>query len=126
MTAAELGPRRPPGRLSEVAVGVVVGALGVAAALLVLAVSDDVTYAPLVGAVAVSVWAGGERGGVTAVITAWLLASRALTDSGVRLPLGLEIDLRWGVALVFGAIVAAVGFGMRRGHRTRCGRGRPG
>ena len=28
----------------------------------------------------------------------------------------LELDVRWAVALVFGVIVAGVGFGMRRGH----------
>ena len=54
------------------------GALGVAAALLVLELSDDVTYAPLVGAVAVAIWAGGGTAGVAAVVTAWVLASWAL------------------------------------------------
>ena len=115
-TAAKLGPRRPRGWVAGAAIGVAVGALGVAAALLVLELSDDVTYAPLVGAVAVAIWAGGGTAGIAAVVTAWLLAGWALTTSRVPLLLGLELDVRWAVALVFGVIVAGVGFGMRRGH----------
>lgn len=113
--AGELQPRAR-GLVAGVTVGVIIGALGVLAAMLVLALSDDVTYAPLVGAVAVAVWAAGGTGGIAAVVTGWTLAAWALTAPRIPFVVGTDVDARWAVALVFGIIVAGVGFGMRRGH----------
>ncbi len=116
MPAGELQPRAR-GLVAGVTVGVIIGALGVLAAMLVLALSDDVTYAPLVGAVAVAVWAAGGTGGIAAVVTGWTLAAWALTAPRIPFVVGTDVDARWAVALVFGIIVAGVGFGMRRGHQ---------
>lgn len=115
MAADELRPRAR-GLVAGIAVGAVVGALGALASILVLELSDDVTYAPLVGAVAIAVWAAGGTGGVGAVASGWALAAWTLTGPRISLPVGLQLDVRWAIALLFGLIVAGVGFGMRRGQ----------
>ena len=111
----DLGPRAR-GVIASAALGVIVGALGVLAAVLVLELSDDRTYAPLVGAVAIAVWVAGGTGGVAAIVTGWAIAVWALTAPRVSFPVGADVDLRWAVALVVGIVVAGVGIGMRRGH----------
>lgn len=114
-TQPALGPRAR-GLVVGAALGVIVGALGVLAAVLVLELSNDVTYAPLVGAVAIAVWVAGGTGGVAAIVTGWGLAAWVLTAPRLPFLVGSDVDPRWVVALVFGIVVAGVGFGMRRGH----------
>jgi serine/threonine-protein kinase RsbW len=117
--AAPAGDLRPRARglVSGVAVGVIIAVLGVLGAMLVLTLSDDVTYAPLVGAVAVAVWAAGGTSGIAAVVTGWTLAAWALAAPRRSFAIESRDELvRWAVALVVGIIVAGVGFGMRRGH----------
>ena len=112
---SDLYPRARSAAVAAVT-GAVIGALGVLVAALVLEASDDIGYAPLVGAVAIAVWTAGAIGGVAAILCAWVLAIWALT-----LPheLSLRIEsradfVRWAVALVVGIVVAGVGLGMRR------------
>ena len=112
----ELRPRAR-GRITAIAVGGLVGVAGVVVAALCLSVSDQVTYAPLVGAVAVAVWAAGGVGGIASVVTGWLVAAWALTPPRASFEFqSREEFVRWAVALAVGVVVAAVGAGMRRGH----------
>ncbi len=113
--ANELRPR-VRSIFAAIAIGAASGVLGIAAARLVLLVDDDVTYAPLVGAVAVAIWLAGGPGGIAAVVSGWLVAAWALTDEGIGGPAGANLDVRWTVGLLFGIMVAGIGFGMRRDH----------
>ncbi len=115
-TADKLRPRAR-GPVTAIVVGGLVGSLGVLASALVLTVSDQVTYAPIVGAVAVAVWAAGGVGGLASVVTGWLVAAWALTPPRMSFQFQSRDEfVRWAIALAVGVVVAGVGFGMRRGH----------
>lgn len=115
VSATDIRPRAR-GLAGGVAIGVLVGSAGVLGAVVVLSLSDDVTYAPLVGAVAVAVWLAGGTGAVAALVTGWGLAAWALRPTPQLAFESGSQDVRWSVALVVGIIVAAVGVGMRKGH----------
>lgn len=113
------GEFRPParGEVASVAVGVIIGALGALGATLILALSDHIVYAPLVGAVAIAVWTAGLTGGVAALVTAWGLAAWALIPPRFTFEIAARDELiGWVASLVVGVIVAGVGVAMRRGH----------
>ncbi len=115
-TAAAVRPRAR-GQVAATAVGIIIGALGVLGATLILALSDDVGYAPLVGAAAISVWTAGTTGGIAAVVTGWALAAWALTPPRFTFDIATRDDfVRWAVSLVVGVIVTGIGIAMRGGH----------
>lgn len=73
-------------------------------------------YVLLVGAVAVTVWYGGFRPGLVAIVVGWALAFATFVGDDA-LDLSGEGDLlRWGVALVTALVVVWVSYLMRRGH----------
>jgi len=117
LTAA--GEFRPRARseAAAVVVGAIIGALGVLGAALILALSDDIGYAPLVGAAAIAVWTAGATGGIAALVTGWALAAWALVPPHFTLDVATRDEfVRWLTSLIVGVIVAGVGIAMRRGH----------
>lgn len=105
------------GLLSAVCVGATCGLIGTTIAALLLPLVGDASYAPLVGAVAVAVWAGGGIGGTAAVVAAWTLGFWVLAEprgsSGIS---SRDEFVRWVTSLVVGVIVVGAGFVMRRGY----------
>ena len=87
------------------------------ASTVVLALSGDVSYTPLVGGVAIAIWLAGGTAGVAALVTAWTLGAWALTPPLLRFDLVSGDDFtRWSVSLAIGVLVCAVGVVARRGH----------
>ena len=117
LTAANDFRPRARGEIAAVAVGVVIGALGVLGATVILALSDDISYAPLVGAAAIAVWTAGATGGVAALVTGWGLAAWALAPPRFAFDIGTRDEfVRWAASLIVGVVVTGVGIAMRRGH----------
>jgi len=115
-TAGQFRPRAR-GEVAAVAVGVIIGALGVLGATVILAFSDDLLYAPLVAAVAIAVWTAGTTGGIAALVTAWGLAAWALAPPRFTLDIATKDEfVRWATSLIVGMIVAGVGIATRRGQ----------
>jgi len=113
-TAAAFRPRAR-GQGAAAAVGITIGALGALGATLVLALSDNIAYAPLVGAAAIAVWTAGTTGGIAAVVTGWALAAWALTPPRFTLDVGKRDEfVSWAVSLIVGVIVTGVGIAERR------------
>ena len=79
--------------------------------------SDEVVYAPLLGAVAVAVWLAGRPGVIAAIVGGWALAAYAITPPRMSFSFASRDDLvRWTVSLAIGVVIAAVGITMRRGQ----------
>ncbi|MCY7301468.1 MAG: SpoIIE family protein phosphatase [Thermoleophilia bacterium] len=113
-TAAAFRPRARR-RVAAAAVGIIIGALGALGATLILALSDNTGYAPLVGAAAIAVWRAGTTGGIAAVVTGWALAAWALTPPRFTLDATTRDELvRWAASLIVGVIVTGVGIAERR------------
>jgi GAF domain-containing protein/anti-sigma regulatory factor (Ser/Thr protein kinase) len=114
--ARRLAPRTR-GVVSAGVVGALIGVSGVIVAAAVLPLTDEATYAPLVGAVTLAVWFAGGIGGATAVVAGWGLAYWALTPPSWTFSGSPSDDLmRWATSLIVGLVVAGVGWTMRRGH----------
>ncbi len=111
-TEAKRGSHRSS-LVARVATGAVVAVLGVLTSKLLLDVSGEISFVPLVGAVAVAVWVAGGVGGGAALFTAWTIAAIWIPDPRVTL---LETSIRWSASLAFGLVVAAVGLRLRRGR----------
>lgn len=115
-SAGELGPR-VRSAVVAVAIGVAAGALGVLASVVLLPLSDEVIYAPLLGAVAISVWTAGRAGVVTTIVMGYGLAAWAITPPRMELDVASRDDLiRWAASLAVAVIIGLVGLGMRLGH----------
>ena len=115
-TAAAFRPRAR-GQVGATAVGIIIGALGVLGATVILALSDDIGYATLVGAAAIAVWTAGATGGIAAIATGWGLAAWLLLPPRFALEIAAKDDfVRWSISLIVGVIVAGIGVAMRRGQ----------
>ena len=64
---ADLGPH-VRGVIAAVALGFAIGVVGVLVAEALSGLSDEVVYAPLLGAVAVAVWVAGRPGVIAAIV----------------------------------------------------------
>lgn len=112
----ELGPH-VRSVIAAVALGFAIGAVGVLVSESLFRLSDDVIYAPLLGAVAVAVWVAGRPGAVTAVVSGWGLAAYGITPPRMSLDFASRDDfVRWAASLVVGVLIAGVGIAMRRGQ----------
>lgn len=116
-TAEDLGPR-VRSAVAAVAIGFAAGALGVMASVLLLPLSNEVLYSPLLGAVAISVWTAGRAGAVATIVGGYGLALWAITPPRMSFDVTSRDDLvRWAASLVVAVIIGFVGFGMRLGHQ---------
>ena len=113
---ADLGPH-VRGVIAAVALGFAIGVVGVLVAEALSGLSDEVVYAPLLGAVAVAVWLAGRPGVIAAIVGGWALAAYAITPPRMSFSFASRDDLvRWTVSLAIGVVIAAVGITMRRGQ----------
>jgi GAF domain-containing protein/anti-sigma regulatory factor (Ser/Thr protein kinase) len=110
-----LGPH-VAGRRVSILIGGGIGLLGAGAVgLLLVLVSSDPIYAPLLGAVSIAVWLSGASGAVASIVTGWGVAAVAFTDPRFSPQIGSRDErVRWGASLAIGILIAAVGYGMRR------------
>ncbi len=112
----DLGPH-VRGVITAVALGFAIGAVGVLISESLKGLSDEVVYAPLLGAVAVAVWVAGKPGVIAAVVSGWALAAYAITPPRMSASFASRDDfVRWATSLAVGVLIAAVGIAMRRGQ----------
>ena len=112
----DLGPH-VRGVITAVALGFAIGAVGVLISEALKGLSDEVVYAPLLGAVAVAVWVAGKPGVIAAVVSGWALAAYAITPPRMSASFSSRDDLvRWATSLAVGVLIAAIGIAMRRGQ----------
>ena len=112
----DLGPH-VRGVITAVALGFAIGAVGVLISESLKGLSDEVVYAPLLGAVAVAVWVAGKPGVIAAVVSGWALAAYAITPPRMSASFSSRDDfVRWATSLAVGVLIAAVGIAMRRGQ----------
>ena len=115
-SVGDLGPH-VRGVIAALAIGVAIGATGVLVSALLLGVSDEAIYAPLLGAVAVAVWVAGRLGAFAAIVTGWTLAVYAITPPRMSFSISSRDDfVRWLVSLLVGILIGGVGIAMRRGQ----------
>lgn len=109
---------RTRGRVEGIAIGAVAGAVGVGVASLLMTVSDEVLYGPLIAAVVLAMWAGGGEAAVAALTSGWLLAVFFLVTPRHSFGSIASGDnaVRWGSSLVGAIVIAAITYRMRRGH----------
>ena len=89
----DLGPH-VRGVIAAVALGFAVGVVGVLVCEALSGISDEVVYAPLLGAVAIAVWVAGRPGVIAALISSAFVSGLGPTVT---------------TAIVF-LVVAAIGF----------------
>ena len=95
----DLGPH-VRGVIAAVALGFAIGVVGVLVSEALFGLSDEVVYAPLLGAVAVAVWVAGRPGVIAAVISGWALAAYAITPPRMSLSFASRDDfVRWATSL---------------------------
>lgn len=115
-SVGDLGPH-VRGVISALAIGVAIGGIGVLVSALLFGVSDDVIYAPQLGAVAIAVWIAGRFGALAAIVTGWALADYAITSPRMSFGFDSRDDfVRWAISLLVGILIGAVGIAMRRGQ----------
>ena len=112
----DLGPH-VRGVITAVALGFAIGVVGVLISESLHGLSDEVVYAPLLGAVAVAVWVAGKPGVIAAVVSGWALAAYAITPPRMAASFASRDDfVRWATSLAVAVVIAAVGIAMRRGQ----------
>ena len=99
-----------------IALGILAAAIGVLVAAFVDALTDDVVFAPLIGAVVVAIWAGGGTAGIAAVAAGWPLALWVLVPPVYTLDATHDALVTWAASLATAIVIAAVAFAMRRSH----------
>ncbi len=107
---------RTRGIVVAIALGILAAAIGVLVAAFVDALTDDVVYAPLIGAVVVAIWAGGGIAGIAAVATGWPLALWILAPPGYALDAAHGALVPWAASLATAIVIGSVAFAMRRRH----------
>jgi GAF domain-containing protein/anti-sigma regulatory factor (Ser/Thr protein kinase) len=97
-------------------VAAVVTSIALASTALLLPATETITYSPLLGAVALSVWYGGLGPGLAAIAVTWPIALIALTEPYFTLDRDGETLGRWAVSLLVALAITAVAWWMRRGR----------
>jgi GAF domain-containing protein/anti-sigma regulatory factor (Ser/Thr protein kinase) len=99
-------------------VAAALAAIGLSGLLILADVVDTATYAPLVGAAAITAWYGGLGPALVSLALGWLAALFVLTEPHFSLT-GLEGEevVRWLVALVVALLVVWASFMTQRGQR---------
>jgi GAF domain-containing protein/anti-sigma regulatory factor (Ser/Thr protein kinase) len=90
--------------------------IGLASTALLLPATETITYSPLLGAVALSVWYGGLGPALAATVVSWPIALVALTEPYFTLDQDGETLARWAVSLLVALAITAVAWWMRRGR----------
>ena len=119
------GPRgaATPWRAYGLAVLATLVALGMVAALLPL--TDQATYAPLLGAVVVAVWYGGLGPGLVSIALGWAFSYWALVRPRFSLDVASTDEfVRWLVPLVVALLIVSISWAMQRGLRRATRRAR--
>ena len=111
------------GRASRAyAFGVAAAGAGVGIEALLLPLTDEVSYAPLLGAVALAVWYGGLGPGLLCAASGWAVASYALAAprGSLSFATGNEFT-RWLVSLLVALVVIGVSAALQRArvHEAR-------
>ena len=115
-SVGDLGPH-VRGVIAALAIGVAIGASGVLCSALLLALSDEAIYAPLLGAVAVAVWVAGRYAALAAIVSGWVLADYAISPPRMSFAFGSRDDfVRWAASLAVAILIGLVGIAMRRGQ----------
>ena len=103
-------------RFASLAFAVLAIGAGILTTVALEPVTGAPSYAILVGAVAVTVWYGGFRPGVVAVLLGWALAFVLFVGEDALDTSSEEELVRWGVSLAAAMGVVWVSFVMRRGQ----------
>jgi len=79
-----------------------------------LALVDEPIYAPLIGAVLLSVWLGGVGPAAVSLVIGWILALWVIVEPRDSLWFGGTVDMtQWGVNLAAGALIVVVAAALR-------------
>jgi serine phosphatase RsbU (regulator of sigma subunit)/anti-sigma regulatory factor (Ser/Thr protein kinase)/uncharacterized protein YigA (DUF484 family) len=117
-TGVGSGPSPDRGKVFRYGTAALLACAAVGLVALLLPLTDRASFAPLVGAVAISVWLGGLGPGLLTVAIAWGAALFLLADPNYRLSFsGSDEAARWAVALVVALLVTWVAWVMQRGRK---------
>jgi GAF domain-containing protein/anti-sigma regulatory factor (Ser/Thr protein kinase) len=104
------------GAAARYGVAAAVTAVGLVSTALLLPATETITYSPLLGAVALSVWYGGLGPGLAATAVSWPVALVALTEPYFAPDHDRETLARWAVSLLVALAITALAWWMRRGR----------
>jgi serine phosphatase RsbU (regulator of sigma subunit)/transcriptional regulator with GAF, ATPase, and Fis domain/anti-sigma regulatory factor (Ser/Thr protein kinase) len=108
-----------PDRLRRFGFALACAGLAIAGSAALLPLTDEATYAPLVGMAAVVTYAAGLGSALAAVSTAWLITWVAITSSAEPWRIGDRQDfIRWLVALAIALVVVWLVWVVQRAQRT--------
>jgi GAF domain-containing protein/anti-sigma regulatory factor (Ser/Thr protein kinase) len=111
-------PRAPRSRADRYGLALLATAAGFLATASLLGLSTDAIYAPLIGAVLLSVWLGGVGPGAVSIVVGWTLALWVVVEPRDAF---LESDgddlARWAVNLGVAALIVVVAALMQIGRK---------
>jgi GAF domain-containing protein/anti-sigma regulatory factor (Ser/Thr protein kinase) len=102
---------------ASIALGALVGLLGVAVGVALLGLTSGASYAQLVAAVALAMLLGGVPAGVAATVVGWGVGAVVLPDPHWQSAFADRDELlRWSTSLAAAVVVVLAGSAMRKGH----------